>query len=391
MKCDVIVVGAGPGGSMAAKEAAERGLDVVLLEKRQEIGNPVRCAEGVSKAGLHAMIDPDPRWIAAEVKGARLYSPDGAKIVMSEDNSGNEVGYVMERKIFDRGLAMHAAIAGARVMVKTRALGLIIENGKPCGVKAMRFGEVFDIAAPLVIGADGVESKVGRWASIDTSLLPGDIEVCAQFLVSYPGIDDEYCEFFFGNAISPGGYVWSFPKGKMLANIGIGILGSMSSPGAPVTQLRKFLSRKMPEARIIEMVVGGVPVSGPIERTIADGVMLVGDAARQSDPITGGGILNAMQAGIIAGEVAADAVSSGDTGLGGLRPYEERWRETIGKQISRHLELKEFFVKLTDDDLNSLVHSLEKEDISKMDLKGMLRALVRMNPKTLWELRHLVA
>ena len=129
MKCDVIIVGAGPGGSMAAKTAAEAGLDVVLLEKRQEIGDPVRCAEGVSKRALCQMVKPEPEWIASEVKGARIYAPDGRSIVMSEDKSGSEVGYVLERKVFDRGLAMQAARAGAKVMVKTRALGLLKKDG----------------------------------------------------------------------------------------------------------------------------------------------------------------------------------------------------------------------------------------------------------------------
>ncbi|OPX78697.1 MAG: Digeranylgeranylglycerophospholipid reductase [Methanosaeta sp. PtaB.Bin039] len=391
MRCDVVVVGAGPAGSMAARHMAEKGLDVVMLEKRQEIGDPVRCAEGVSKTGLRSLTDPDPRWIAAEVRGARLHAPDGTTMVMSEDRSGNEVGYVLERKIFDRGLAMQAALAGARVMVKTRALDLLRRpDGSAGGVKALRFGEVLPIEADLVIGADGVESKVGRWAGIDTSLKPKDIEVCAQFLVYDPAVDDDYCEFFFGNDIAPGGYVWSFPKGRKLANLGLGVLGSRCQPGAPVRLLRQYLERNRPEARVVEMVVGGVPVSGPIERTVADRMMLVGDSARQSDPITGGGILNAMKAGVMAGDVAAVAISDGDLSAAGLMPYEEKWRETIGRQIARHYQLKEFFSRQTDEDLNSLMHSMQSMDMSQMDLRGMLKVLIKLNPKKLWELRNLV-
>jgi digeranylgeranylglycerophospholipid reductase len=108
-------------------------------------------------------------------------------------------------------------------------------------------------------------------------------------------------------------------------------------------------------------VVGGEPASGPIERTVANGLMLVGDAARQVDPLTGGGIANAMDAGSIAGDVA----------------------------LNRSLAVKDRFVSLTDDDLNKLAHSVEGLDFATMDLFGLLVALIRKNPKTLWSLRKM--
>lgn len=390
MKCDLVVVGAGPAGSMTAKAAAEAGLDVVMLEKRQEIGDPVRCAEGVSKAALKKLVELDPVWISAEVKGARIRAPDGTEIVMSEDRAGAEVGYVLERKVFDRALAQQAAEAGAKVMVKTRALGLLWDKGVPAGISAAFVGESLKIEAPLIIGADGVESKVGRWAGIDTALKPKDIETCAQFLVQDDEIDDEYCEFYLGNEIAPGGYVWSFPKGQSIANVGIGVQGSKADSGMPIRLLREFMKKNFPEGKVLEMMVGGVPVSGPIESTTADGVILVGDAARQSDPITGGGIINAMRAGVMAGEIAADLVPKGELDKKSLQVYEKRWRETIGKSITRNFAVKEFFVDLTDDDLNRLTHSLDGVNVAELDLKGLLKVLLRQNPKLLLKLRHLI-
>ncbi|MDI3540015.1 MAG: digeranylgeranylglycerophospholipid reductase, partial [Methanolobus sp.] len=235
---DVIVVGAGPAGSIAAKTAAMKGLSVLMIEKRQEIGDPVRCAEGVSKVWLRKHIEPDHRWICADVKGSRIFSPDGTMIEMAEEIAGGEVGYVLERKIFDRALAYESAKAGAEVMVKTRATGLIIENGFVRGVRLMHLGEEKDVRSKLVIGADGVESKVGRWAGIDTSLKPADLETCAQFLMGGTGIDQNYCYFFLGNEIAPGGYIWVFPKGKDLANVGIGILGSKSGKKHAIDYLK---------------------------------------------------------------------------------------------------------------------------------------------------------
>jgi digeranylgeranylglycerophospholipid reductase len=157
-----------------------------------------------------------------------------------------------------------------------------------------------------------------------------------------------------------------------------------------VRLLRQFMKSRFPNGRVVEMVVGGDPCSGPIDSAIADGVMLVGDAAHQTDPLTGGGILNAMQAGAIAGEVAAKAISEGDVSRKGLQEYETRWRADIGKTIARSFQLKEFFVKLRDKDINQLIGSLAEEDISKMDLAAMLRILFRLNPKLLWSLKSLI-
>ncbi|MCJ7444491.1 MAG: NAD(P)/FAD-dependent oxidoreductase [Methanotrichaceae archaeon] len=390
MKSDVVIVGAGPGGSMAAKAAAEAGLNVLLLEKRQEIGEPFRCAEGVSiRSELRQLIKLEPSWISTEVKGVRLYSPNGTNVLITEEGGGEEGGYVLERKTFDRGLATEASKAGAKVLVKTRAVELIKEKGILNGVSAICMGEPLKIKTSLVIGADGVESKVGRWAGIDTASRINNILICVQFLVHDPDVDDDYCEFFFGNNIAPGGYIWIFPKGGKLANIGIGMQGSKSSAGDPLRLLREFM-KKRPKAKILQIVTGGIPTSGLMKTTTSDGVMLVGDAAHQSDPLTGGGILNAMRSGIIVGEVAAKAISAGDVSKPGLREYEERWKQCIGKQIEKSYNAKKFFLKLTDDDLNRIASSIQGHDISRLDTQSILKVLLRLNPKLLWNLRYLI-
>ena len=385
---DVIVVGAGPGGSITAKTCAEAGLEVLLIEKRQEIGDPVRCAEGLGKEGLIRHIQPDKRWIAAEVKGSKILAPDGTEIKMSEEASSGKAGYNLDRKVFDRALAQKAAMAGSEVMVKTRATGLLRKNGHISGINAMYMGENHEINADIVIGADGVESKIGRWGGIDTCLKPADINTCTQFLVS--NIDaGEYNKFFMGEKYAPGGYLWLFSKGEHMANVGLGIIGSKCGNVRPISLLHKFMDSYMPQGKIIEIVVGGVPVCGPIERTVADNLILVGDAARQSDPLTGGGIINAMDAGKIAGEVCIRAKEEEDYSVKTLREYEDRWRATIGKELSKSLMVKNLLIKITDEQLNQLAHSLSGIDTSKMALPKVLPILFKKNPKLLWELRSL--
>jgi len=388
MNCDVVVVGAGPAGSMAARMAAEAGLDVVLLEKRQEIGEPVRCAEGVSIRSEHAeIIRLRPEWISTKVKGAKLYAPGGSSLIIGEQQGCT--GYVLERKLFDRGLAIEAARAGARVLVKTAATGLK-RDGSSTTVSALHEGEPVQIEASLVIGADGVESKVAGWAGIDRGLLPEDTMSCAQFLVLDRSIDQnyqDYCHFFFGNEMSPGGYVWIFPKGGHLANVGIAVQGSQSSSGKPLHLLKSFLAGTMPGASILQMVTGGIPASRPMKTAVSDGVMLAGDAAHQSDPLSVGGIVNAVLAGAMAGEVAAGAVSRGDASREALAEYDRRWKASIGREIEMAYRAKEFFIRLSDDDFNRLAGSFQEKNISCLENKDLLKALFKLNPRMLWSLK----
>ena len=277
---DMVVVGAGSGGSITAKTAAQAGLDVLLIEKRQQTGDPVRCAEGVNKELLAQYIKPDPAWISADVKGSRIFSPNGTMIEMGEELSSSEVGYMLERKVFDRALVRDAANAGVEVMVKTRAYGLLMNDVYVCGIKAQHRGKNYEGKSKIVIGADGIEFKVGRWAGIDTLLKPIDMCTCAQYLMTNIDFDPEFCEFYLGTEIAPSGYIWVFPKGNGSANVGIGITGDKSTKGSVIKLLDTFVERRFPEGKIIEFIVGGVPVSRNIERTVANGLMLVRDAAR---------------------------------------------------------------------------------------------------------------
>jgi digeranylgeranylglycerophospholipid reductase len=385
MNYDVIVIGAGPAGSIAAKTAAEKGLNVLLVEKRQEIGVPVRCAEGVSKEAISRFVDVDRKWIAAEVKGAKVYSPDGTEVQMTEEMAGDEVGFVLERKIFDRYLAKLAGRAGADVVVKTTATG--IERGKD-GLKVnfRRMGEEFSEEAKIIIGADGVESRVGKWAGIDTTLKTDELEVCVQYLMTGIEFDPEYSYFWFGNEIAPGGYVWLFPKGNSTANVGIGILPKMAKLSAR-EYLDNFVKENYSEGEVIEMVAGGVPVKGPVKTAVADNVMLAGDAARHSDPITGGGIANAMKAGFFAGGVAAEAIEKGDYSKKMLAKYDELWKNDFGKSLHRNKILQQKLIKMDDKTLNTLAHSIAGYDLQEFSVKRLVTELIKKNPKLLWDLK----
>ena len=164
---DIIVVGAGPAGSIAARYAAELGASILILEKDRDVGYPVRCGEAISKAGVEEFIASDEKWIASHISKFSLNSPDGSEAVVEFDDAG----YVLERRIFDYELAKTAANAGAEILTRAYVNGLITEDGKVTGVKYEYRGEQKELKAKIIIGADGVESRVGRWAGLKLTFI----------------------------------------------------------------------------------------------------------------------------------------------------------------------------------------------------------------------------
>lgn len=358
---DVIVVGVGPAGSSVARYCAEKGLSVLAAEKRQEIGSPKRCGEGLSKSALERMeLRLDNSWVSRVIKGASVYAPNGNKIVADFD--GPE-GWVIERKLFDKHLAKIAAKAGARILTKTEVVS-VCRKGKGMGVTLWSGGEMFEAECSVLVACDGVESRIARIMGIDTTLPLPDVASCAQFEMTGASIDPNRIELYFGNEIAPGGYVWIFPKGKDTANVGIGVRKPYSKKSA-IKYLKEFINSResLRRGSIIEMNAGGVPVGGFLKSMVDDNFMIVGDAAHQVNPIHGGGIAESYVAGRIASEVITKAAKAGDFSKESLSEYERRWWKERGEKLKKILKLRHVVETLSDEELNWLAGYLKGGDL----------------------------
>jgi len=388
---DVVVVGAGPAGSTTAKYASMNGAKVLMIEKRQDIGSPVRCGEGIARIWLDKVgIEPKEEWISNQVKGARIFSPKGKVFTMDETIAGNECGYVVKRDIFDKYLAKEAIKEGAEVMVKTQALGLLRENGEIRGVRARHFGKEFDIKAKVVVGADGFESQVGRWAGIDTNVPISDINSCFQYHLVGIKCNKDFNDFYITSKVK-GGYIWVFAKGNDEANVGIGVMASeCKEPGWAKKLLDEFIASNpdFASGRPIEEVAGAVSVCKPIKETVTDHVVLVGDAARQIDPLTGGGVVNAMVAGKIAGEVVAEAVKKNDFSKEFLKKYDKLWREEIEEKLYTNYRAREVFLSLSDETIDKIIDSLQGVILKKITTENIIEAVLEKYPELEEELMN---
>jgi len=371
LRYDVVVVGGRVGGSTSSLFASKGGLDVLMIEKRQEIGTPVQCAEATSYKTFKTLeLKPSKKYLRADIKGADVHAPNGKHIRVEGNNFGFLQGCILERKIFDKELAIEAAKAGTDIMVKTNVKDLIIKDGSVCGVVAKQFGKRFDIKADIVIAADGIESAIATRAGLKNANQVENIASCAQYEMVGIDTDPNYMQVHFGRDVAPGGYLWIFPKGDGVANVGLGIRNSKETA---YYYLNKFIEKL--DATPVELNIGGVPLSGPIEKTFDSGLMVVGDAAGQVDPVNGEGIEKTVRCARIAGEIAVEAVEIGDPSSKYLKKYEDQWRLELGKKFKNSFKYRKLIDKLTDDDYNALAEFLEDKDLESISKLSILKFL----------------
>lgn len=374
---DVLVVGAGPAGSIAAAEArrAAPDLDVVLLERDRAVGAPVRCAEGVGDAGLKEFAEPEGAdWVSRRITRVIFLAPDDTEVRVAE----RDVGWILDRTRFDAFLAAEAAATGAEVLVGTEATGMERGPLDRWHVHVRRRGAVETYRARIVIGADGVEAMVGRWAGLDTRVPARDMESCAQYVLQGIPFDADAIYLQFGDRVAPGGYAWIFPKGRGVANVGLGIV-ALKSDGRNARQyLDAWVAQRFPAGVTTGGTVGGVIVHTTIRNTVADGVIVAGDAAHMVNPLSGGGIVNAMKAGRLAGRTAAAAVREGETGAGRLAAYHTAWMRLLGDDHLKYYRIKQALEDLDDDFFNGLARTANRIPEGKRTLGRIFgHALVR--------------
>ncbi len=390
---DLLVIGAGPAGSAAAIRAAEAGLSVLLVEKRQEIGAPVRCGEATDIETAERFMPVSPRWALHPVTSYAIFNARGESVVVPPSSPT----LIIDRRAFDLSLAERAARLGAEVRVGTTAVGLLHEGGNGSGAvtgaRLRGLGRDVEVRARLVIAADGVESQVARWAGLKTIPPLADYYVGFQFTLSGLAgrINPDHCEYHVGaTSIAPGGYVCVFPKSDDRANVGLVIAASQARATSAQAWLERFIERRYPRAGVLSVVAGGIPVTGALKTMVTDGLMVVGDAAHQADPLTAGGISLGMIGAELAVQVAVAALQRGDVSARALREYDGLWQARFGKMHAALYAVRKILTRMAEADFDTLVALGARLPLDTMSHAELITQLLKAHPALLLEARTLV-
>ena len=341
---DVIIVGGGPAGSLAAKDLAAQGLDVLVLEEHESVGLPQHCTGLISEETLHMSgVRPD---ILNTLYGAEVVFPDGQTITVESDKPKAKI---VSRVDLDVRMAQAAMDAGAVYSFSDKYQTHSVDSGVT--VRSTTGSH----EARVVIGADGASSAVAMTLGDNR---PKEYIRGIQADVRYMMEDQSLFKLFLGNKVAPGFFAWQIPCGSFTR---IGLCTSWSS-GAPSEYLSNMLIRMGMQDRIMKVYSGKIPI-GRRALIYGDRCLLAGDALGYVKPLSGGGLYPAFKANkhlvnVLTGALDSDMLFGRD-----LSEYDRACNADFGKEMDHMYGYRQRFKRLTDSDFNKCCDIIRKNDL----------------------------
>ncbi len=384
-KFDVIVVGAGTGGCLTAKTVAKAGLKVCMIDQKPEhkIGDKV-CGDAIGKHHFDNinLAHPSGAELEQKIEGIKVYSPDMETVVTVQGEGIH--GYLVNRQLFGQRLVKEAKDAGATLIDSTMVTEPAIKDSVVVGVltKDTKTGENTEMSAQVVVDASGhsavLRKKLPPEFGIETEVDDADVEVCYREIreveeqISDPG----FCKIYLDLQRFPGGYCWVFPKGPTMVNAGLGVAMVKGFPNPKQLYQEHVLS--MPIFKGSRALTGGgglVPTRRPISPMVANGIIIIGDAACQVNPIHGGGIGSSMMGGVKAAEVIVVALEKDDVSREMLWPYTGMFMELYGAKQAGLDIFRMLLQRLTNKEMNYGMqqHLITDDDLLKTSMGDDLK------------------
>jgi len=354
---DAIVVGAGPAGSATARDIAARGFRTLVIEEHEAVGEPLHCAGLVTPRTLELAGVMDGL-VINELRGGFVNSPLGTRLPLGGDRLR---AVAIHRQRLDELLAAAAQQAGAELRTSARLVGLERQPGT-LAVNVSWQGRPQALRTRLLIGADGAQSRVARWLGLrarDEERIVG-LGVEARLETER----SDFLEIFVGNSIAPGFFGWVIPLGEGRARIGI----ATSDGARPIHHLGSLLEAfpRLFDGAQFGRLYGGVIALRRPPRIYCENAMLVGDAAGQVKPTSGGGIYTGLVGAKHCARAAVRALSEDDLSAGSLARYQKAWGREMSREMARGWDLRRIFLALNDRELDGLISIFRSQRLRRL-------------------------
>jgi len=348
IKYDVMVIGAGPVGIYASIRIAEAGFRVLAIEEDAQIGKPRFCTGLISKEAFDQFLLPEGA-IEEEFNFATIFSPSGLKLRLKSKSPV----YATDRTTFDQGLYHRAKEAGVKFLLNCRCLALKVNNDFAEARVAALGASERTIKAEAIILATGIKYSLHKFVGLT---LPPDFLDCSQ--VQTAGRPMEGIEIYLGNSIAPRSFAWVVPLKKNELRIGMSTYQNSAS-------FLKTLLKKLSLKGDFNIMRRPIPL-GTIKNTYTDRVLVVGDAAGQVKPTTGGGIYFGLLCADLAAKTIIDAFKAGDFSKKFLRRYEINWKKRIEFDLTMGLYLRKLIADFSDEQIEKLIRFSVQEKTQRL-------------------------
>ncbi|MCL0056567.1 NAD(P)/FAD-dependent oxidoreductase [Dehalococcoidia bacterium] len=373
---DVLIIGGGPAGSRVACKLAGLGYKAAVLEKHEGIGDHV-CCTGIISRECGELFDIPQACILEAANSARLFAPSGEFLSIRKDEVQ---AYILDRAAFDASLAEKAEKQGADYLLAACAKDISIRD-EGVEVRVDQRGEALTFRGKVAIIANGFASGLPQKLGLGQIK---DFIIGAQTEVETNGISE--IEVHFSQRIARGFFAWLVPLSQHRARVG---LFSRESPG---NCLRDFVAQLAAQGKISPaepgIIYGGIPLR-PLPRTYDERVLVVGDAAGQVKPTTGGGIYYGLLCADMAAEAIHEAFSLNDFSKGQLAQYEKLWKEKLGRELQIGYFARRLYNRLSDRGINKIFDIVRENNIHDALLDSPHFSFDRHSELVLEGLKHL--
>ncbi len=343
MYYDVVIAGGSIAGLLCAREVANNGHSVIVIEEDSEIGTPEHCGGLVSISGLENLgVIPQRKTIEHIIESAEIFAPGGKSF---EINSAKQKVAAIRRRELDKQIAHQAQKNGAEIRVRTsfnEAIGDKVKTSEG------------NIKCKIVVDARGVSSLIhkDRFGILSS----------AQYEVYSDWIKKGKVEVYFDQEKYPGFFAWIIPSAEGMGKVGVAGKGINASQA-----IEKFLSARG-NYSVIRKIFAPIWVKGPIEQFVSNKIVTIGDAAGQSKPTTAGGIYSCGMGGILSGRAISKFLDSEKLSV--LEEYQKNWKEKFGKEFEKQLLARKILERIDNKTIDKLFETITPQivkDISEKD------------------------